>query len=56
MSQRMQKKTLFLINDLVACDEQVFPENKTITRKAFAEQPDFVKRLIEIIMIAGQDL
>jgi len=47
---------LFLINDIVNTDAQIFPENETFCRTELLKQPKFLDRLFEILMLSGQNL
>tara|TARA_B110000285_G_C15027481_1_gene564947 strand:+ start:710 stop:889 length:180 start_codon:yes stop_codon:yes gene_type:complete len=53
MSERMSKKVLFLIYDLVALDDKVFPEDPQYTRRTLPEEPDFLNRLFGLMMTAS---
>lgn len=54
-SDRMSKKVLFLINDLVTLDKDAFPEDETYTRRTLPEEPEFLNRLFELLMKASED-
>jgi hypothetical protein len=53
MSERMSKKVLFLIYDLVTLDDKVFPEDKKYTRRTFPTETGFMDRLFRLMMNAG---
>lgn len=53
MSERMSKKVLFLIYDLVTLDDKVFPEDKKYTRRTLPTETGFMDRLFRLMMNAG---
>jgi len=53
-SERLLKKVLILMYDLVLNDDNIFEDNETFVRKTFGEQMNIVDRLIEILMDSSE--
>jgi len=52
-SERLLKKVLILMYDLVLNDDSIFEENPTLVRKTFGEQMNILDRLAELLMEAS---
>jgi len=55
-SERLLKKVLILMYDLVLNDESIFEDSPTMVRKTFGEQMKIVDRLFEILMEASKQI
>ena len=52
-SERLLKKVLILMYDLVLNDDSIFEENSSLVRKTFGEQMNIIDRLAELLMEAS---
>lgn len=52
-SERLLKKALILMYDLVLNDDSIFEDNPTMVRKTFGEQMNILDRLAELLMEAS---
>ena len=52
-SERLLKKVLILMYDLVLNDDSIFEDNATMVRKTFGEQMNILDRLCELLMDAS---
>lgn len=52
-SERLLKKVLILMYDLVLNDDSIFEDNPTLVRKTFGEQMNILDRLCELLMEAS---
>jgi len=55
-SERLLKKVIILMYDLVLNDDGIFEENPTFVRKTFGEQMNILDRLFELLMEASQKI
>jgi len=55
-SERLIKKVLILMYDLVLNDDGIFEDNPTYVRKCFGEQMNILDRLIELLMEASKQI
>jgi len=53
-SERLLKKVLFLMYDLVLNDDNIFEDNETYVRKTFGEQMNIVDRLMDLLMQSSE--
>lgn len=52
-SERLLKKVIILMYDLVLNDDGIFEDNPTLVRKTFGEQMNVLERLFELLMEAS---
>lgn len=55
-SERLLKKVLILMHDLVLNDDGIFVENPTLVRKTIGQQMNFLDRLFEMLMAASEKI
>lgn len=55
-SERLIKKVVFLLNDIVQTGGSIFPESKDFIAKSLAHKAEFVQALIDHLVLASSKI